>query len=67
MKTIIKAYDELPVLFDRPILMRLLGVSEQTIRNYERLKDNPLPSYDLCGTKRYRKEEIIAWIENHKE
>lgn len=67
MNKIIRTYDELPVLFDRPLLMRLLGVSEQTIRNYEKMKDNPLPSYDLCGTKRYRKDEIVEWIEKHKE
>ena len=43
----------------------LLGVHESWV--YEQAVGGGLPSYKLGGTRRFRRDEIDGWIEEHRE
>jgi excisionase family DNA binding protein len=43
----------------------LLGVHENWV--YDQAVGGDLPSYKLGGTRRFRREEIDGWIEEHRE
>ena len=44
---------------------RYLGVKPSTI--YQWVKEGKIPHYKLCKMKRFKREEIDAWMENHRE
>jgi excisionase family DNA binding protein len=43
----------------------LLGVHENWV--YDQAVGGDLPSYKLGGTRRFRRDEIDGWIEEHRE
>ena len=45
-------------------LSRYLGVKPSTI--YELVKEGEIPYYELHKMKRFKKEEIDAWMESHR-
>lgn len=60
----IKNLDELPALFDIPLLCRLIGAQENAVRNY--IRKGMIPYLQIGGKRggiRFKKEDILEWIE----
>lgn len=62
----INDYRNIPAYVDRRTCIRILGISENALNNWETRPDNPLPRYKPGKKVYYEAKELFEWYHNHR-
>jgi len=48
-------------------IAELLRVTPETVNNYRKLKENPIPFFKLAGAVRFRRSAVERWLREREQ